>query len=198
MDSNGLEAVFMAHRAVLERFLRARCGNPAEAEDLVQELWLKLSGATGPVAAPLAYLYRMADNLVLDRRRSARRRERRDDVWNDLAGGGTAGASDAPSIERTLIAREQLRLVEEALSELAPRTAHIFKRFRIEAIGQRHIAAEEGISVSAVEKHLQKAYHTIMQVRDKFDAGSDLTERLVRESEHNVSNDLSQSARRSD
>ena len=187
MDSNGLEAVFMASRVALERFLRARSGDATEAEDLLQELWLKLSGATGPVAEPLAYLYRIADNLVIDRRRSAQRRERRDDVWNDLAGGGTAGVSDTPSIERTLIARERLRIVEQALSALGPKTTHIFRRFRIEGIGQRDIAAQEGISLSAVEKHLQKAYRTVLELRDKIDAGSDATERLVRESEHDVS-----------
>ena len=170
MDSNGLEAILMANRAALERFLRARCGNAAEAEDLIQELWLKLAGATGPVAEPLAYLYRMADNLVLDRRRSAQRRERRDDAWQGLAGGGHSGASDAPSAEQSLIGRDQLRFVETQMSALGERTSNILKRYRVDGIGQRDIATEQGISISAVEKHLQKAYRALLEIRERLDA----------------------------
>ena len=187
MSANGLEAVLMANRAALERFLRARCGDAAEAEDLIQELWLKLEGASGPIAEPLAYLYRMADNLVLDRRRSAQRRERRDDAWNDLAGGGAAGVSDAPSAEQALIARERLRIVEQVLAGLGPRTAHIFKRFRIDGVGQRDIAVEEGISLSAVEKHLQKAYRAVLQIRDEIDADLGGADRHATEKEGHVS-----------
>ncbi len=178
MDGNGLEAVFMANRQALERFLRARSGSPAEAEDLVQDLWLKLGGATGPLSEPLSYLYRMADNLVLDRRRSAARRERRDDAWNDLSGGGASGISDSPSAERALIAKERLAIVEAALTALGTRTLSIFKRYRIDGVAQRDIANEHGISLSAVEKHLQKAYQTILQLRDNSDADLKQPERL--------------------
>ena len=70
----GLQDVFVAHRPALVRFLRAR-GAGEEAEDLVQDLWLKLcAGPTGPVDDALAYLYRMADNLMIDRYRARARR----------------------------------------------------------------------------------------------------------------------------
>jgi RNA polymerase sigma factor (sigma-70 family) len=178
MDKNGLEAVLMANRQALERFLRARCGNAAEAEDLIQDLWLKLAGVAGPVAEPLAYLYRMADNLVLDRRRSAGRRARRDDAWCDLSGGGANGISDSPSAERALIAKQRLAIVETALTALGDRTVTVFKRYRIDGTPQRNIANELGISLSAVEKHLQKAYQIILQLRDNSDADLARPERL--------------------
>ncbi len=178
MDRLGLEAVFMTHRPALERFLRARCGNAGEAEDSIQDLWLKLDGVAGPVAEPLAYLYRMADNLVLDRRRSAARRERRDDAWSDLSSGGAGGISDAPSAEHALISKERLAIVETALATLGDRTVSIFKQFRIEGIAQRDIANGLGISLSAVEKHLQKAYQVIVQLRDTMDADLGQPERL--------------------
>src|SRR5690349_1963962 len=64
MSAGGLEAVFIAHRTELLRFLRAR-GAADAAEDLVQELWLKASAsASGPIQDPLAYLYRAANNLM--------------------------------------------------------------------------------------------------------------------------------------
>jgi RNA polymerase sigma factor (sigma-70 family) len=178
MDNNGLEAVFMANRRALERFLRARCGDAIEAEDLIQDLWLKLPVAVGVVSQPLAYIYRIADNLVLDRRRSAGRRERRDDAWNNLLGNGNSGTSDLPSAEHTVIAKESLILVETALQGLGERTFSIFRRYRIDGVGQRDIANEYGISLSAVEKHLQKAYQVIVQLRDKMDADLEQPERL--------------------
>jgi len=57
MGVNGLEAVYLASRDALLRFLRAHGAGEA-AEDLLNELWLRLRDARpGPVARPLAYLY---------------------------------------------------------------------------------------------------------------------------------------------
>jgi len=170
MAGGGLEAVFLTHRAALLRFLRARGAGDA-AEDLLQELWLRASaGISGPVADPLAYLYRAANNLMLDRRRGELRRERRDQDWTEATGGEVVGVSDAPSGERVLIAREQLAAAETALKELGARTDQVFRRYRIEGASQRQIAEELGISLSAVEKHLQKAYRALVELRRRFDA----------------------------
>jgi RNA polymerase sigma-70 factor (ECF subfamily) len=169
MRNSGLEAVFMESRAVLLRFLRAR-GAGADAEDILQELWLKLSAmqAQGPIADPLAYLHRMADNLMHDRHRAARRRERREMTWHDIATASQPDMSDDPSPERVLVARDTLRRVEAALEQLSERSRAIFRRFRVDGVGQKVIAREEGISVSAVEKHLQRAYRTIMECEERL------------------------------
>ena len=170
MAGGGLEAVFFTHRETLLRFLRARGAGDA-AEDLLQELWLKASaGVSGPIADPLAYLYRVANNLMLDRRRGELRRERRDQDWTELTGGPVLGVSDAPSGEQVLIARERLAATEAALKELGERTELVFRRYRVEGASQRQIAGELGISLSAVEKHLQKAYRALVELRRRFDA----------------------------
>ena len=170
MDA-GLAAVLMQKRSALLRFLRAR-GAADAAEDLVQELWVKAAaGATEPIADPLAYLYRTANNLLLDRRRAEIRRGRREEAWIRSAGGWAAEGSDVGSGERTAIARDQLRLVGAALSGLGETTEAIFRRFRLEGVSQRQIALEMGISLSAVEKHLQKAYRALLDLRKESDAG---------------------------
>lgn len=169
MRNSGLEAVFMESRATLLRFLRAR-GAGTDAEDILQELWLKLSAmhAQGPIADPLAYLHRMADNLMHDRHRAARRRERREMTWHDMAATSQPDISDDPSPERVLVARDTLRRVEAALEQLSERSRAIFRRFRVDGIGQKIIAREEGISVSAVEKHLQRAYRALMECEERL------------------------------
>ncbi len=170
MTDNGLEAVFMANRAQITRFVRAR-GAAEDAEDIVQEVWIKAMGApTGPIADPLPYLYRMADNLLLDRRRSQHRRARRELAYDTLDDRPAPGVSAAPSADRVLVARERLRIVEATLAALGARTATIFRRYRIDGASQRDIAAELGLSLSAVEKHLQKAYRALIDLRTADDA----------------------------
>jgi RNA polymerase sigma factor (sigma-70 family) len=172
LSTEGLAAVAIRNRPALLRFLAAR-GAGTDADDLFQELWIKAeNAASGPIAEPLAYLYRMADNLMLDRRRAAERRIRRDDQWNAVAGGDAGSASDQPSAERILLARERLRAVDAKLVSLGERTAAIFRRYRIDGVRQQDIAPEFGISLSSVEKHLRKAYRAISDMQSSLDAES--------------------------
>jgi len=170
MVASGLSAIFLANRGPLLRFLRAR-GAVDDAEDLLQELWLKVDRleAEGPIADPRAYLFRMADNLMHDRVRANVRRTHREQAWSE-AGYDPAGHDETPSAERTLAARQRLRRVELALATLSERSQLIFRRFRIEGVSQARIAQEEGISVSAVEKHLQRAYRVVATLVDEEDA----------------------------
>jgi len=169
MVASGLSAVLVANRGAILRFLRAR-GAGEDAEDILQELWLKIDRleAEGPIADPRAYLFRMADNLMHDRVRASMRRSNREQAWTE-AGFDPAGHDETPSAERTLVARQRLRRVEMALATLGERTQIIFRRFRLEGITQSRIAQEEGISVSAVEKHLQRAYRVVATLIDEDD-----------------------------
>jgi RNA polymerase sigma factor (sigma-70 family) len=169
--AGGLRAVLLDLRPELLRFLVAR-GAGDDAEDLLQDLYLKLDRPlSGPIADPRAYLYRMADNLLLDRRRSAARRVSREDAWTDAYGGGSGTRDDRPTAENVLAERQRLELVSAALSSLPERTVTIFRRFRIDGEPQKAIAADLGISVSAVEKHLQRAYRVVIDIQRRCDAG---------------------------
>jgi RNA polymerase sigma-70 factor (ECF subfamily) len=171
MQESGLEQVFMANRPKLLRFLRARLGEDQEAEDCLQDLWIKLQSIeSGPVADPLPYLFTMARNVALDRRRSALHRSQRDSAWVSARLIGPEGADDAPSAERRLIDQERLRAMEAVLEGLPERTAAAFRMFRLERIPQKRIAHDFGISVSAVEKHLQRAYRAILGAQASLDA----------------------------
>lgn len=168
MERSGLEAIFLNSRGELLRFLRAR-GAGEQAEDLVQELWLKAAaGASGPIQDPLAYLYRTANNLMLDRHRGAARARARDEAFVD-ATTGLSEASDEPDAEAALIARERLHTAEAALAALGEKTDTIFRRFRLDGVSQRRIAEEQGLSLSSVEKHLQRAYRALAGLRSRLD-----------------------------
>jgi len=166
-----LRAALLEHRAALLRYFIARRVPPDEAEDILQDLVVKLeSHASGPVAEPRAYLYRMAENLLCDRIRSEGRRRGREKAWVVAQSGATLDADERPSPEQALIARERLALVSAALAALPERTLLAFRRYRIDGMPQRQIAGELGISLSAVEKHLQKAYQVVVEARARLDA----------------------------
>jgi RNA polymerase sigma-70 factor (ECF subfamily) len=166
LTSAGLKGVFLAERAHFLQFLLTRQVPSDEAEDLLQELFLKLElHAIGPVADPRSYIYRMLDNLVVDLRRAQARRVVREGDWLATLRADSSEIDDEPSAERRLIDRERLQAVANALATLPERTLFIFRRFRLDEIPQKRIAEELGISLSAVEKQLQKAYRVIVEVR---------------------------------
>ncbi|MFN3820247.1 RNA polymerase sigma factor [Blastomonas sp.] len=169
MSAQGLEAVLIAEREPLLRFLRAR-GAADAAEDILQDLWLRLSALdTGPIADARSYIYRAANNVMHDRYRSARRSRQRDADWVE-AHGADGEASEAPLPDRRLIAQAALAEAEALLRGEGERVLQIFRMFRIEGIGQRTIADKLGLSLSAVEKDLQKAYRALMHWREQQDA----------------------------
>lgn len=189
MPAQSLQTLFMEGRPALLRFVQLRGASADEAEDLVQDLYVKLESlVVGPIAEPRAYLYRMADNLLLDRRRAAIRRARREEHWSQGEPGSHAWPHDpAVAADDALIARQQLHIVERAIASLPERTGEIFRRFRIDGLRQKHIAAELGISVSAVEKHLQRAYAAVLAARAQADEENDPPRRLGHESESDAS-----------
>lgn len=162
--AQGIEGVLLANRDRIVRFLEVR-GAGSSAEDLFQDLWMRLTDRrTGPIADPLPYIMRAANNLMLDRYRSARQSELRDKAW------GEASAMQIPSTETSLISREHLALVETAITATGERPASIFRRFRVDGQNQRDIASEMGVSLSTVEADLRKVYAALAVIRRQFDA----------------------------
>jgi RNA polymerase sigma factor (sigma-70 family) len=164
-DISGLQRVILNERSRLLRFLAAR-GVGDDAEDALHDLWQRVAAAPSqPIADPLSYLFRAAENLVRDRRRSAVSRDRRHHDWYE-----TSPSEEQPTGERGLIARERLREVQSTLAALGPRVELVFRKCRLDGLGQVAIARDLGVSLSSVEKDLQKAYRALAQLRTKFDA----------------------------
>jgi len=162
MQGGGLGALFTQFRAELLRFLTARCGSQDEAEDLLQELWIKASGQpAGPIANGRAYLYRMANNLVLDQLRSRHRAMARDREWLASDGGGMIDPEDRPDpsepADEAIGRRQEADILENAISALPDGAQRALRLYRLEGIPQGEIAKIMGISRSGVEKHLAVA-----------------------------------------
>jgi RNA polymerase sigma-70 factor (ECF subfamily) len=72
---------------------------------------------------------------------------------------------EKPSTETSLIAREQLAILQAVIDRMPERTRMIFRRFRLDGETRPSIASDLGISISAVEKHLARAYEAITAAR---------------------------------
>ena len=114
------EAVFTAHRARLVGVAYRLLGSVGDAEDVVQEAWLRWARVdTATVADPLAFLVRTVSRLALDRlRRIAARRETYVGPWLPepvLTGGPDDPAAEA---ERAASVSMAMLVVLETLTPL--------------------------------------------------------------------------------
>lgn len=158
---SALIAVYLERRADLVRFFTVRLRSPSAAEDLVQEIYVRLAGAKAPVDLqnPAAYLYRLGSNLMLDRLRGQRRTALRDAAWLDSQTTRMGGqeVSSEPSAEAALAARQRLARIAEAMEELSPQTQRVFRMHKFDGLSHSEVGAAIGISRSAVEKHMMAA-----------------------------------------
>lgn len=169
MHHQGLQQIFEENRERLLRYLRAH-GAADAAEDLLQELWLKVTATlSGPIASPRSYLFRAATNLMIDRRRSEAQAQRREIEWSGLADRLPTLAANDPGPERELDGRRKLALVETELAKLPPRALSIFRQHRIEGRTQREIAAGMGLSASTIESDLRIVYRLLDELRERLD-----------------------------
>lgn len=139
----------------LRRFLRHRGRKGDEADELIQEAFLRLQlyRRERHVREPEAFLVRTVRNLSVD---VLRRRTQR----------GTHVAVESvplrlidphPTPDEALATQQRLQRLRAGLEALPPRTREIVLLQRIEGCSQAQIAARMEITVSAVEKHIAKA-----------------------------------------
>ncbi|HEY0647709.1 RNA polymerase sigma factor [Phenylobacterium sp.] len=153
--------IYLERRPNLVRFFAARVGSPAVAEDLAQELYVKLATRDPAVTAenPVALIYRIATNVMLDRARGEARSVARDGAWRLVAHdtlGGDDVAADAPADE-AVASRQRLRQLVDAVAELPPQMQRAFRLHKLEGKSHADTASAMGISVKSVEKHISAA-----------------------------------------
>jgi len=171
---SSLLGTYFEKRDVLLRYIAASCRDPGLAEDIIQDLYVKLSAleAEPAVDNPSGYLFRMANNIYLNRLRALKSERTRDHAWQSTSfeniGGDTV--ADDPTPEARITGRQQIVRLRAAIDALPERTQAIFRLHKLEGLPQTQVAARLGISISSVEKHLAAALKTLTaQVRNAGD-----------------------------
>jgi RNA polymerase sigma-70 factor (ECF subfamily) len=162
-----LLAAFLEARESLILFLAARTRSMATAEDLAQDLYLKIAAMEpqAEVRAPKALLYRMASNLMVDHVRSTQRATRRDGQWRmdtRVTLGGLDVVSE-PAADEALVEKERARLLAEAVAALPPQMGRAFRLHKLEGRSQAETAEAMGISRKMVEAHIAAAVRHLVQ-----------------------------------
>lgn len=143
----------------LRQFALRRGGSPSLADDVMQDAWLRLSGEratradSGGIGNPLAYVYRVVANLVIDRQRQGMLHDRHfhDDAPADQV------ATPAPSPFRVVAGQQEYALLQEAIRALPPKCREVFLLYRAEHLTMRQIAERLAISPKTVENHIAHA-----------------------------------------
>jgi RNA polymerase sigma factor (sigma-70 family) len=152
---NSVHNLFKSYYRDLYRFLLRKSANKEDAEDLVQETFLRVHGHQEWDSGdnPRAYLYRVADNLFIDKMRRDKclpaQHNCVDITVLDLESG-------APSLERVIQAQDQFKSLSLAIEQLTPKVKQAFVLHKLMNIPYQEIAEIMGIAVSTVEKHIAK------------------------------------------
>ena len=164
-DPNPLLGAYLERRADLVRYFRARLRSEEAAEDLVQEIYLKIASLPADaIGNPSAYLFRLGSNLMLDRLKQQRRTGRRDAAWRDVHTATAAGQeiSDEAPADEVVDARQRLSKIVEAVNELPAPVREAFRLHKLEGLSHAETAKAMNISRSSVEKHIMASLKRIL------------------------------------
>jgi RNA polymerase sigma-70 factor (ECF subfamily) len=160
-DDSPLVRAFLDKRQNLVLFLAARTRSMSLAEDLVQDLYVKVAALDpgAEVRAPGPLLYRMAANLMVDQARSQQRALRRENQWRDDTRPTLGGEDvvDEPAADQAMVSRERTRQLAEAVAALPPQMGRAFRLNKLEGLTQAQTADAMGVSRKMVEQHIQAA-----------------------------------------
>ena len=153
IDSQALESLFRTHYDGLSRYAFTIIKNQAEAEDVVQGLFVKLwekRKDLDVIKDTKAYLYRSTHNESLNAIKKLKRIAGDEEIKDS----SLADLNDANSI---LIGEELQVRIESAMNQLPDKCQEVFRLSRMEQLSYKEIAQQLEISQKTVENHMGKA-----------------------------------------
>lgn len=150
-----LDLLARRYRTALLHFFSKRTGNRADAEDLAQEVFIRIArqGDITRVEHIEGYLFQTASNLLRDRAR----RDATHHVHDHFSIEDSGYEGEAPSEERVYEGRETIERFLSVVAEMPPRRRMVFLMHRFLGLSYGAIALKLGVSVRVVEKHMSKA-----------------------------------------
>jgi len=159
---------FVAHRDLMFAVAYRILGTVADAEDAVQDAWLRWSAAPrDDVTEPRAYLARTVTNLALNRLRAAQaRREAYVGPWLPEP---LLTRTDTDITERAEVAESVSVAMMVVLESLTPEERAVFVLREVFGFGHAEIAAALGRSDAAVRQLAHRAREHVQARRPRFE-----------------------------
>lgn len=147
-------SLYRATLAPLRRYLSRLLGNSTEAQDVAHDAYMRVYPTLSENRAerPEALLYVTARRLAINRLK--RRSIAPISTENaDLE----AAASAGPTVEQQVMARQELRLLEQAIAKLPDGCRTVLLLRKVELLSHAEISQRLGIAISTVEKQHARA-----------------------------------------
>ena len=150
-----LETIWAEFAAKLGRFIRARVADPATAEDILQDVFVKIQSRLDHLRAPAklqSWLYLIARNAIIDHYRRTRETS---ELPESLLAESPEDSSEVCEL------RSALRQMIDGLPD-AYRDAIVLTEF--EGLTQKELADRLGITLSGAKSRVQRAREQLKQM----------------------------------
>jgi RNA polymerase sigma-70 factor (ECF subfamily) len=168
-DDSSFELLLRKYRTPLVNFLYRLVRDSAAAEDLAQEVFLRVYRARGqymPTAKFTTWMFRIATNLAFNALRDGRHRQLEISVDRSGDDGeseqpGLEVADRQPSIEVELMRRDRAAVIRRAVESLPEKQRAAVLLHKYQEMDYDEIARILGCSESALKSLLFRAYETL-------------------------------------
>ena len=177
-DESAFSYLVQKYRRPLVGFMYRLCHNPATAEELAQEVFLRVYRSRltyEPSAKFSTWLYRIATNLAVNHARDTRHERPENTVRLDEPDQETGTtpdlADESMTAEERLLRRERLAAIRSKVNALPERQRMAVMMHKYQQMDYRQIAAVMKLSESATKSLLFRAYETLREQLKEFVSG---------------------------
>jgi RNA polymerase sigma-70 factor, ECF subfamily len=177
-DSEAFRALVERHSRAVYRLAHRMTGNPSDAEDVVQETFLKAYKQLGRFESRAnfgTWLHRIAVNCSIDLIRSRPHRETGHDAEDLDAIGGADATSDTVqrTPERLMLSTEVQERITSAMSALSHRERAAFVLRHFEGHSIEDISRSLGLKTNATKHSIFRAVRKMRAALEPFVATDD-------------------------
>ncbi len=167
-DDAAFEYLVQKYRRSMVSYMYRMCHNAAAAEDLAQEVFLRVYRSRGnyePSAKFTTWLYRIATNLAVNHARDSRHERPENTVSVDEPDQETGLTLDLPdntlTAEESLLRRERMAAIRQRVQDLPERQRTAVVMHKYQQMDYRQISEVLKLSESATKSLLFRAYETL-------------------------------------
>ena len=164
-DGASFGVLLEKHRSSLVYFLHRMMQNHAMAEELAQEVFLRVYRSRStyePTAKFTTWMFRIATHLALNALRDGKNERAQDRLDDDTSDMPVRQVSDRrPSVEQSMVYRAKLDEVRRAIAALPEKQRVAVLMHKYEEMEYSQIAKVLSCSESAVKSLLFRAYETL-------------------------------------
>jgi RNA polymerase sigma-70 factor, ECF subfamily len=177
-DESAFAYLVQKYRRPMVGFMYRLCHNPATAEELAQEVFLRVYRSRAsyePSAKFTTWLYRIATNLAVNHARDTRHERPENTVRLDEPDRETGTtpdlADDSLTVEEQILKRERLAAIRSKVNALPERQRVAVIMHKYQQMDYREIAGVLKLSESATKSLLFRAYETLREQLKEFVSG---------------------------